>query len=59
MNPEKNNNIFNQAKIQQFHPEKGKRSEIKIGTIKVDTPEANPHDIPDVEKYQKVAAYKK
>ena len=29
---------------------------MKIGTIKADTPEAQPHDIPEVEKHQKVAS---
>ena len=31
-------------------------SKIKIGTIKADTPTAQPHEIPEVEKHQKVAS---
>ena len=46
----KNIKIFNQPKIQQLHQEKGKFLKMEIGTIKTDTPESQPHVIPEVEK---------
>ena len=42
--------IFNQAKIQQLHQEKGKLSKMRIEEIKVNTPEVQPHVIPEVGK---------
>ena len=45
--------IFSLAKIQQLHQEKGKSPKIKGGKIKVDTPEAQLHVIPEVEKSSK------
>ena len=38
-----------------MHPEIGKMSKIKIVTIKEDTTEAQPHEIPEVGKDQKLA----
>ena len=49
MDPEKKIKHFNQAKIQQLHQEKGKFPKMNIEEIKVDTPEAQPHVIPEVE----------
>ena len=45
--------IFNQAKIQQLHQEKGKHPKMKIGKIKADTTEEQTHVIPEVEKTSK------
>ena len=50
VNPAKNYKKFNQAKIQQLHQEKWKFSKIKIGSIKVGTPETQPHVILEVKK---------
>ena len=41
VNPKKTIKKINQVKLQQLHPETG-----KIGTIKEDKPEAQPHEIP-------------
>ena len=48
--------IFNQAKIQQLHQEKGKLPKIKIGEIKADTLEAHTHVIPEVDEKEKVTS---
>ena len=45
---------MNQVKIQQLHPEIGKMSKMKIGTIKANIPKTQPHDIPEVGKHQKL-----
>ena len=43
-----------QQKKQQLHLETGKSPKNKIGTIKADSPRAHPHEIPEVEKHQKL-----
>ena len=46
MHLEKTDKNFNEAKIQQSHEEKEKMLKMKIGAIKLDTPEAQPRVIP-------------
>ena len=46
-------NIFNPENIQQLHQEKGKFPKMKTVKIKADTPEAQPHVLPESDKIPK------